>query len=174
MEELKYPIGKFIPKAEYTDEEIKGFIDTLAHFPSELAEICKQLKDESQMDLTYRAGGWSIRQVIHHLADSHANMYIRVKNALTAENPTVAGYSEKDWAEMPDNQVDIQVSISLIQALHTRLVANLINLDSEFYKNRTFYHAGYERTYTIGAVLGLYSWHGKHHIEHIKLALNTK
>ncbi|MFN3782749.1 MAG: YfiT family bacillithiol transferase [Spirosomataceae bacterium] len=174
MEDLRYPIGKFVPKEEYTDLEIKEFIDTLAGFPSALAEICKQMEDESQLELTYRPDGWSIRQVVHHLADSHANMYIRVKNALTTDNPTVAGYSEKEWANTPDNQIDIQVSIALIQGLHTRLVAHLKGLDIPFYKNRTFFHAGYERTYTIGAVLGLYSWHGKHHIEHIKLALNTK
>lgn len=174
MENLKYPIGKFVPKADYSAEEIKEFIDILAGFPSELVEICKQIENESQLDLTYRPDGWSIRQVVHHLADSHANMYIRVKNALTSDNPTVAGYSEKEWANTPDNQVDIHISIALIQALHARLVANLKSLDVAFYKNRTFFHAGYERSYTIGAVLGLYSWHGKHHIEHIKMALNTK
>lgn len=173
MEELKYPIGKFVPKSEYTEAEIHEFIDILARFPSELAEVCSQLEEDS-LDLTYREGGWSIRQIIHHLADSHANMYIRVKNALTSDNPTVAGYSEKDWAEMPDNQADIQVSVSLVHALHTRLVLNLQAQPVETYQSRTFFHAGYQRSYTIGAVLGLYSWHGKHHIAHIKLALNSK
>ena len=145
-------------------------INYLEDFPKMLRELTHDLSDDI-LELTYRPEGWSIRQVVHHLADSHSNMYIRVKCALTEENPTIKGYSESDWALLADSKLPIESSLKIVEGLHERLVYIFRNLKQEDFE-KTFYHNGYQRTYILRNVIALYRWHSEHHLAHIKLALN--
>lgn len=121
---------------------------------------------ESQLDIPYREGGWTIRQVVHHLADSHMNCFIRFKLALTEDNPTIKPYLEERWAELADSQTDVSLSIALFEALHTKWVVLLKSMSSEDYA-RVFYHPGYNITLNLAYALGMYAWHGQHHVAHI-------
>lgn len=169
MEHLRFPIGKFDKTYNHSVEEASAALRYFGEFPSILRE---KVKDLSSNDLNnvYREGGWNIRQVVHHLADSHTNMYIRIKMALTEDNPSVSGYEEALWAELPDNELDIELPLKMIEAVHAKVVALLINA-SEADWERTFFHLGYQMTYVLKNVIPLYQWHSKHHLEHIKIAL---
>ena len=170
MENLKYPIGKFDNTKDYPYESLSGAINYLEDFPKILRELVTGLPDVI-LDTPYRPEGWTVRQVVHHVADSHANMYIRVKCALTEENPTIKGYSEGDWANLHDSKLPIESSLKIIEGLHERLVFIFKNLKQEDFE-KTFYHNGYQRTYILRNVIALYRWHSEHHLEHIKLAMN--
>lgn len=171
MENLQYPIGRFDNTKEVSPSELKKAIAYLAAFPKILNELTSNLSDEV-LDKTYRPDGWSIRQVVHHIADSHGNMFIRLKCALTEENPTIKGYSEGAWANLSDSKLPITVSLPIIEGLHIRL-NSLLNSMSEADFEKTFYHPGYQRTYVLKGVVALYAWHSEHHLEHIKIAINN-
>lgn len=161
----RYPIGKYIPQpfSETAKEEL---LKDIQFFASDL-EMAIQNMDASQLDTPYRDGGWSVKQVVHHLADSHMNAYIRFKLGLTEDNPTISPYEENDWAVMDDvYTVPINVSITLLHALHLRWHAVVKGLDEEKL-NRTIFHPVQKRNLTLWFMLGLYAWHGKHHIAHI-------
>jgi hypothetical protein len=170
MENLKYPIGKFDNTKEYPLESLSEAINYLEDFPKLLRELSNDLSDDI-LDTPYRPNGWTARQVVHHIADSHANMYIRVKCALTEVNPTIKGYSEGEWAKLPDSKLPIESSLKIIEGLHERLVFLFKDMKQEDFE-KTFYHNGYQRTYILRNVIALYRWHSEHHLEHIKLVLN--
>ena len=170
MENLKYPIGKFDKTKEYPYESLSEAINYLEDFPKMLRDLTDGLPDVI-LDTPYRPDGWTARQVVHHLADSHANLYIRVKCTISEDNPTVKGYSESDWAKMPDSKLPIESSLKIIEGLHERLVFLFKNLKQEDFE-KTYFHPGYKQTYVLRNVIALYRWHSEHHLEHIKLVMN--
>ncbi|MFY0254988.1 YfiT family bacillithiol transferase [Chitinophaga sp. 30R24] len=166
METLQYPIGRFKPLPDYTYGMVKGFIDDIRYLP-QLIEIAVQPLDEYQLQTPYRPDGWTPVQVVHHLADSHMNGYIRMKLALTEEGPVIKPYEEAIWAELPDvKQVPINASITLLHALHARWVSLMEQL-TEAEWERTFIHPANGTQHNLKTHAANYSWHGKHHLEHI-------
>jgi uncharacterized damage-inducible protein DinB len=161
----RYPIGQYQPQPYSVEQKAKWLRD-IKFLPNDI-EIAIQNLDEAQLDQPYREGGWTVKQVVHHVADSHMNAYLRFKLGLTEENPTIKPYEEKDWAVLEDvYTVPINVSITLLHALHRRWVAVIEGLDEEKL-NRTVYHPGYEKEMSLWFLLGMYAWHGKHHVAHI-------
>jgi len=161
LNELRYPIGRFSPAAAGSRDDQ---IETLRRLPERLRAAVQGL-DDSQLDTPYREGGWTVRQLVHHVADSHANSYVRVKMALTETNPTIFAYDEAAWALLPDSQMPIEVSLLLIDAIHARLVSLLESMSAADYQ-KTFRHP--ERgEVTLANNLALYDWHSRHHTAHI-------
>ncbi len=164
-EQLKYPIGKFKAPVSYTNEDIRALTNTIREFPGRLRQAVIGL-NEKQLDTQYRTGGWSIRQVIHHVADSHMNALMRIKWALTEENPTIKPYEEADWALLPDYRMPIEPSLKIIEGIHQHWVA-LLESFTEDQWNRTYLHPESGSTSQLKKVLALYAWHSKHHLAHI-------
>jgi uncharacterized damage-inducible protein DinB len=164
VDDLRYPIGRFKPSLTTSPADHKAHIETLRALPGRLRAAVAGLND-AQLDTPYREGGWTVRQLVHHIADSHANSYVRFKLALTEDSPTIKPYDEAAWAELPDNRLPIEPSLALTDALHQRWVALLLSLaDADFQK--TFNHP--ERgSQNLGTTLALYDWHSRHHTAHI-------
>ncbi|WP_291906221.1 YfiT family bacillithiol transferase [Chitinophaga sp. CB10] len=166
MEELKYPIGRFEAKADYTPEELQRFINDIRYLPS-LLEITVQSMDQAQLDTPYRPEGWTVTQLVHHVADSHLNAYTRFKLALTEDTPTIKPYDEAAWAELPDvKATPINVSLTLLHALHTRWTALLNSMDGEQWE-RAIYHPESKKEINLKSLAAMYSWHGLHHLAHV-------
>ena len=161
LDELRYPIGRFNPAAAGPRADQ---IETLRRLPERLRAVVAGLND-NQLDTPYREGGWTVRQLVHHVADSHANSYVRVKMALTEEAPTITAYDEAAWARLPDSQMPIEVSLPLIEAVHARLVSLLESMSDADYQ-RTFRHPERGQV-TLANNLALYDWHSRHHTAHI-------
>ncbi len=169
LEQLKYPIGRFQFDEEADESRCQLWISALASLPSELRLAVAGLSEEA-LDTPYRPGGWTLRQVVHHLADSHTNAYIRFKLAVTEEHPHIRPYAEADWAECEDAKfAPIGVSLDLLDALHQRLVLFLKTLKSEDFE-RTYFHPEHQKTFNLKYLLGLYAWHGAHHLAQITAA----
>jgi len=167
MEDLRYPIGRYKKPETYNLTDIKEWVEVLDALPGWL-DLCIENLDEEQLRIPYRPAGWNTNQVIHHIADSHMNAYIRVKLALTEDNPTIKTYKEAEWALLPDVEiVPVNVSNTLIHALHRRWVATLKALQPEEW-DRTFYHPEHQRNIPIWEVTALYAWHSRHHMEQIR------
>lgn len=166
MTDLQYPVGKFERGAEPpTAAERLTLIDGIAALPARLRAAVAGLSDE-QLAAPYRPGGWTPRHVVHHVADSHINAYVRLKLALTEDEPTIKGYDEAAWAELPDTRsVPLEVSLALLDALHTRWTALLGALPAAAF-DRTFRHSELG-VMTLGEQLRLYDWHGRHHVAHV-------
>ncbi|WP_207429229.1 YfiT family bacillithiol transferase [Pedobacter sp. SYSU D00535] len=163
---LRYPIGEFSAPADITGEQIKNWIDEIAALPEELEKAADGLSD-TQLNTPYRPGGWTLRQVIHHLPDSHMNSYIRFKLAITEDSPTIRPYLEDRWAECEEARTAApDVSINLLKDLHKRWVLFLRSLQpADFEKG--FIHPEQGKLLKLKEVLGSYAWHGKHHLHHI-------
>ncbi|MEZ4983822.1 MAG: putative metal-dependent hydrolase [Saprospiraceae bacterium] len=174
LEHLAYPVGRFTPQGDYSDEKRAEWVQTLAIFPAQLATEVATL-DAEGLNQQYRPGGWNIRQVVHHCADSHLNAYIRFKLALTEDNPTVKPYDEAAWAALPDtDSTPVYASLELLRYLHQRWVVLLNNM-SEADFHRTYYHPEHEASFTLWGALDTYQWHCRHHLAHVLLAIaNTK
>ena len=162
--DLQYPIGQFQFDGEMTSNVISTWINEIEHLPAFLREAVQDLDDE-QLDTAYRPGGWTVRQVVHHVADSHMNAYIRFKLALTEQNPVIKPYEEAKWAELSDYQLPIEPSLLLLETLHKRLT-NLLRSLTAADLEKTFTHPE-SGTVTVGKNIGIYAWHGNHHIAHI-------
>ncbi|MFV8322327.1 YfiT family bacillithiol transferase [Flavobacterium sp. LB3P21] len=166
LEHLRYPIGKFIAPEIYSGEYINNKIAEIASFPERLKKEVLQITEE-QLETAYRQDGWTIRQVIHHCADSHMNCFIRIKWALTEENPTIKFYHEDRWAELHDNlTMPVQPTLSFLDGLHYRL-AYLMNSLSNEDLEKTFIHPENNKKFKIKEIIGTYAWHGNHHLAHI-------
>jgi uncharacterized damage-inducible protein DinB len=166
MEDLRYPIGKFDrSKGPNTAEERKQLIDNIAEMPEHLKQAVTGLTGK-QLDTPYREGGWTVRQVVHHLADSHMSAYGRYKLALTEDNPAVSSFKEAAWAELADSRVTpVDVSLALVDNLHARWVVLLRSLKAADWE-RTLNHSQ-AGLMSLDKLLGLYAWHGAHHVAHI-------
>ena len=165
MTDLRYPIGTFTAPENITAQNLHSAVDAIAALPSELEAAIQGLSD-SQLDTPYRPGGWTVRQVVHHLADSHMNAFLRMRKALTENEPETMDYDEKAWAELPDSrQAAIGLSLPLLHSLHRRWVLLLQSL-TETEWQRAFLHPERGRVpLDLNALL--YAWHGKHHVAHI-------
>ncbi|MDN3595092.1 YfiT family bacillithiol transferase [Zunongwangia endophytica] len=172
LEQLKYPIGTFINPTEITSEQIKIWTKDIADLPSILKNLTGNLS-EAELSWQYRPKGWTIKQVIHHLADSHMNSIIRFKIALTEKDPAIRGYDETAWAELDDYSSDIHQSLILLEGLHHRWV-KLIENFSENELQKTFYHPERNQKYSLKTAIGMYAWHSNHHLAHIEQALFYK
>jgi hypothetical protein len=164
IDDLRYPVGRFSPPAASMPSLRAEQIETLRQLPERLRSVVSGLND-AQLDTPYRDGGWTVRQVVHHFADSHANSYIRFKLALTEVGPTIKPYDEKAWARLPDSRMPIALSLDLVSGIHARLVALLQSM-SEADFQRGFNHPERGRM-TLATNLALYSWHSRHHVAHI-------
>ena len=164
--DLRYPIGKFSAPEEISIEMVRNAADQIASTAERLALAVKGMTEE-QLNTPYRPEGWTERQVIHHMADSHMNAYIRFHWALTEDQPRIKAYAEKAWAELPyQNGVKIETSINLLESLHERWVILLNNMtDEEF--DKIYIHPDGDKVYVLRKVALIYAWHGSHHIAHI-------
>ncbi|MBM7692710.1 putative damage-inducible protein DinB [Peribacillus deserti] len=166
MEDKKYPIGRFVVPHVISEEQKNVWIRDIAAAPGRLKEAVKDFSQE-QLDTPYREGGWTVRQVVHHLADSHMNAFIRFKLSLTEDFPTIKPYSEGDWALLPDSSsAYIEASLKLLEGLHTRWEVLLNSMTMEDFK-RKFIHPELQTTLDLYTTLALYSWHSRHHTAHI-------
>lgn len=163
--DLRYPIGPFERPAQATADDRKRYVTQLELLPSELRTALAGLS-EDQLDTPYRSGGWTVRQVVHHLADSHLNGYVRFRWALTEDEPAIKAYDQARWAELEDAQkMSVVPSLALLEALHTRWVRLCQSL-SEAAWGRVFVHPKSGRM-TLDDALALYAWHGRHHTAHV-------
>ncbi len=166
MTDLRFPVGRFSFESGATDERRRQWIEEIATTPAALRSSVAGLTPV-QIDTPYRPGGWTVRQVVHHLPDSHLNAYIRFKLALTEDEPTIKPYDESRWAELADTRtVSPDVSLTLLDSLHERWVALLRSMTPTEYR-RTFTHPEHGRALTLDEVLAMYAWHGRHHVAHI-------
>lgn len=167
LEKLRYPIGKFQRPEKISWDQIKDWIDALEVYPAKLQSLVQDLND-SQLDTVYRPEGWTIRQVIHHVADSHHNSYIRFKWALTEEQPLIKTYDEKEWASLHDSRrAPIALSLDHLKAVHAKLVYLLRGLDAAELKREFVHPEGWGNT-SLAENIGRYAWHGNHHLMHIR------
>jgi uncharacterized damage-inducible protein DinB len=165
VDNLQYPIGKFNYEGTITAKQREIWIKEIAEAPEKLRFAVRGLSD-SQLDTPYRSEGWTVRQVVHHVADSHMNSYIRFKLALTEDFPTIKAYDEARWAELSDSvNLPVEISLQLLDSLHLRWVDLLRSLSSAAF-NRSFIHPESGET-PLAKNLGIYAWHGNHHIAHI-------
>ena len=165
MSDLQYPIGKFHFEGPLTADQRHSALNDIANAPANLRLALKDLS-EAQLDTPYRPGGWTVRQVVHHVPDSHMNAYIRFKLALTEDEPTIKPYEQQLWADLDDTKsTPIEVSLTLLDSLHERWVQLLQSFTASDWK-RTFRHPELGLM-NLEKTLALYAWHGRHHVAHI-------
>lgn len=166
LEKLRYPIGQFIAPEKYTKEYLREKITEITTFPDRLKKEVLLLS-KAQLDTPYRQDGWTVRQVIHHCADSHINCFIRIKWALTENNPVIKYYHEDFWGEIHDNtSMPIEPTLTLLEGLHYRLAYLMKSLSEEDLK-KSFIHPEHLKEFKIEEIIGTYAWHGNHHLAHI-------
>lgn len=171
--QLKFPVGEFNKPSAYTTALIDNWINTIAAFPERINILTKDL-ETTQLNWKYRPDGWSIKQVVHHCADSHINSLIRFKLALTESSPEIRPYYEDRWAKLIDGQDnDISDSLLLLKALHSKWVKLLRNLSAEDLE-REFIHPEHKASVSLAENIGIYAWHCNHHAAHVEQALNSK
>lgn len=172
LEQLKYPIGKAKIPEVITEIDIQKWIKILDSFPIKMRLITQNLTEE-QLDTPYRPDGWTIRQVVHHVVDSHFNSYIRFKWALTEEKPLIKAYREELWAELHDYNAPIELSLKALESLHAKLVYLIQGLSQKDLK-RTFIHPESQKEVSLKKNIGIYAWHSQHHYAHIENLLQRK
>jgi len=164
LEDLRYPIGRFTPPPSSDPTTRSSQIETLRLLPERLHAAVRELINP-QLDTPYREGGWTVRQLVHHFADSHANAYVRYKLALTEDWPTIKPYDEAAWARLEDSRLSIDGSLAMIAAMHERWVALLESMsDASFQRGYNHPENGRQN---LATVLALYAWHSRHHTAHI-------
>ena len=166
-EPLRYPIGRYTAPAAFSMDDVPAWISAIEALPRWLDVIIENL-DAAQLDTPYRPGGWTMVQTIHHLSDSHMNAFVRLKLALTEDVPTIKPYEEARWAETPEvYSVPVNVSITLLHALHRRWAALLHAMPSEGWQ-RSYFHPEQGRAYALWDMTAMYAWHCRHHMEHLR------
>lgn len=162
----RYPIGKYEPKPFSIEQKVEWLADI--KFLPELLETALLNLDEAQLKTPYREGGWTVHQLVHHIADSHMNAYIRFKLGLTEDNPEIKAYDEKLWAEMEDvDKLPVNISLTLLHALHIRWHEVLKYMTDDEWNNKTIFHPEHKKTMRLWFLLGMYAWHSKHHVAQI-------
>jgi hypothetical protein len=168
MEHLQYPIGKFISPSPITEQMRNAAIATIEQMPDTLKKTVETFT-EKHWNTTYRSGGWNAQQLVHHIAESHINSFIRYKLALTEDNPTIKPYLEDKWVKLKDVMIaPPSLSIELLNALHQRWVILLRTMSHDDFQ-RTFIHPEKMKTMTLDTVTQLYAWHCKHHLAHLNI-----
>jgi hypothetical protein len=164
-EDLRYPIGKYVMQP-FSEKQLQEWLIDIKNLPQHLENAVLNL-DAAQLDWPYREGGWMVKQVVHHVADSHMNAYTRFKLGLTETNPTIRPYDEVAWAELKDSlELPINISLTLLHALHSRWHYMLKDLTQDDL-NKTVFHPEHKKEFTLWELLGMYAWHGRHHVAHI-------
>lgn len=167
LEQLRYPIGHYIIPEPISRKQLDDWISILEHLPRRLADMVSPLSEE-QLETPYRPGGWTVRQLIHHISDSHHHSYIRFKWALTEDNPLIKPYFEKEWSKLFDaKSAPIQLSLDHLKVVHAKLVYLLKGLSEEDLQRKFTHPEGNEVT-TLEENVGRYAWHGSHHFAHIE------
>lgn len=165
-QDLSYPIGKYIPQP-FSQSQLQEWLLDIETLPLQLEYAITNL-DEAQLDTQYRPGGWTVKQLVHHVADSHMNAYIRFKLGLTENNPPIKPYDQGAWAELKDtHNLPVNISLTLLHALHKRWYEVLVNIQQEEW-DRTVYHTEHKKDMTLWYLLGMYAWHSKHHVAHVR------
>ena len=164
-DDLRYPVGRFTPFTSAGVDVRRGAIEQLGALPERMRAAVAGLTD-AQLDTPYRPGGWTVRQVVHHVGDSHLNGFNRIKLALTEQAPTVTAYNEKAFADLGDMRLPVAISLDLLSALHARWIALYEPLREEQFA-RTFIHPEYPEPQTLDRHLQMYAWHSRHHVAHI-------
>jgi DinB superfamily len=165
MTDPRYPIGEFSFNGTLSEQQKSEHLDHIEQTPERL-RVAVQGLSEKQLDTPYRDGGWTVRQVVHHVPDSHLNAYVRFKLALTEDEPTIRPYMEKPWAELPEaKSAPVELSLALLESLHRRWILTLRNIKPSEWK-RTFRHPEIG-VLSLEKTLALYSWHGRHHVAHV-------
>jgi hypothetical protein len=165
MEDLRYPIGKYQPQP-FSDELKEQWLNDIKFLPNAVESAILNLSEE-QLKTAYREGGWTVHQLVHHIADSHMNAFIRCKLGYTEKDPVIKTYEEKEWVKTPDVQnVPVNISITLLFSLHARWHEFLSNLSEAEYQ-RAVFHPEHKTLISLWNLLGLYAWHGRHHVAHI-------
>lgn len=166
LEYLRYPIGRFTPKDHYSADEIRSNVQLISALPSKFINLCGAW-DEKKLDTPYRPEGWTVRQLIHHVADSHMNAYVRFRLAMTEDNPVIKPYRQGLWAELPDaKSAQIELSLQLMKFLHIRWVL-LLNSFSDADLARTYHHPESLRDTRLDEAIASYAWHSEHHYQHV-------
>ena len=172
MNDPRYPIGKYEPQP-YSDKLRDQRIADIRFLPTLLENAVSSL-DAAQLGTPYRDGGWTVQQLVHHVADSHMNAYTRFKLGLTEDTPTIKPYEEKAWAQLADTDLPINLSVTLLHALHARWIAVLENIRPGDWEGREVIHPETGKHMSLWFLLGLYSWHSRHHMAHITTLKETK
>jgi hypothetical protein len=167
---LRYPIGRFTPQGAYTPEDVRSNILRIEDIPEKI-EFLVQKFGATQWNTVYREGGWTARQVVHHMADSHLNAYIRFKWTLTESTPVIKAYDEKAWAETPETKLDPFISIVFLKALHIKWTA-LLKLTAQLDLKKEFIHPDTKKNVPLERLIALYAWHGEHHLGHLQIVAN--
>lgn len=167
IDHLKYPIGRFVPSGSISSEQLDEAIDYISNYPELFESACGAL-NETYLAKKYRPGGWTIRQLIHHVADSHMNALIRFKLALTEENPVIKPYLEQNWAFLDDVELPVSVAVDLIRNIHTKWAILLQNMKPKDFE-RSYFHPESKSLVSLKEACLIYQWHGKHHLAHIHL-----
>lgn len=162
---LRYPIGQFNFNPEADEDQINKLKEVIISFPSEIKSAVSGLS-EKQLDTPYRPGGWSVRQLIHHCADSHMNAFIRFKLALSEEHPVIKPYQEAEWANGEDYLAPAEYSLNILEALHKRWGLLLNSLSQEELEKK-YFHPANKKDFTLKEAISLYAWHAQHHLAHI-------
>lgn len=165
LHDLKYPVGKFTEPENYTDSSRASDLEAIRNLPTKLREAVEGL-DDTMLDVPYRVGAWCTRQIVHHLADSHMNSFIRFKLALTEDNPTIKPYDQDAWAKGTDAKLPIEHSLAILDGVHARLANVMENMSAEDY-SRTLHHPEWERDLPLDMMGALYGWHSVHHLTQI-------
>lgn len=171
LEQLQYPVGRFSPKETYSSGEILSSIHSIETIPFKIEEVFNKLS-QIQLETPYRSGGWTARQVLHHISDSHLNAYIRFKWTLTEATPTIKAYNEKAWAETYEVKEDPALSVVLLKALHAKWITLLRALQPEDF-SKSFVHPESGKHIPLDRLIAMYAWHGEHHLGHLKLTLDS-
>jgi len=173
LEEQKYPIGKFQKPDAYTSKAIAEYIATLEAFPAKIKKEVEHLTNE-QLDTQYRAGGWTVRQVVNHCADSHINAFVRFKLALTENNPTIKPYEEGLWAKLADSEtMPVAPALLTLEGLHIRWVVLIKSMTTADMK-KSYFHPEQKKTIALEEVIAIYAWHCNHHLAHITTLKKAK
>ena len=163
--DLRYPIGRYEARPFSTPQK-EEWLNDIKFLPQLLENAVVNL-DEAQLKTPYRDGGWTVHQLVHHVADSHMNAYCRFKLGLTEDKPTIRPYNQEAWAQLSDSaKIPINISLTLLYALHTRWYSLLSDLELKDWE-RTVFHPEHQKELTLWFLLGMYAWHGKHHVAHI-------
>ncbi|MGV6831500.1 MAG: YfiT family bacillithiol transferase [bacterium] len=166
LDKLRYPIGKFSCPDNISDQQLNEWIDVLEQFPKNIRTLVENLSDD-QLDTPYRPGGWTVRQVVHHVSDSHHHSYIRFKWALTEDKPVIKYYYEAKWAELPDAKNDpIDLSLNHLSAVHAKLVNLLRKMNDDDF-DKSFIHPEHNEETSLRENVGKYAWHSNHHFAHV-------
>lgn len=174
LEKWQYPIGRYQPKQKFSAEEIQTSIAVLKAFPPDLKEVLTQCTQED-LDCPYRPGGWTIKQLVHHVADSHMHSYMRCKYAYLEDTPAIKGYEERDWAEKSPDALNLAVdaSVKILEGVHQRWTYFFEQLSAEDFE-REYAHPERPENFPLKEVVYFYAWHAQHHLNHIKQYLKYK